>query len=124
MHSHADDRCILDLSNLAPDEAKILDALFDRMVASYLKSGLDEMGYRAWKRLSTTTYTSDRHGPRFVNVHLNDKSSDPFMASANQPMPVGSIVVKDSVSAIESGGISRGPLFNHGENATRFRIRI
>ena len=46
------------------------------------------------------------------------------MASANQPMPVGSIVTKDSVSAIESGGISRGPLFNHGENATRFRIRI
>ena len=82
------------------------------------------MGYRAWKRLNTTIYTSGRHGPRFVNFHLNNKSSDSFMASANQPMPVGSIVTKDSVSAIESGGISRGPLFNHGENATRFRIRI
>jgi len=46
-----------------------------------------------------------------VNVYLNDKSGDFFTASADQPMPVGSIVVKDSISAVESGGISRGPLF-------------
>ena len=103
---------VLNPSNLAPDEAeKIYDALLDRMVAGYLKSGLNEMDYRAWVRLNTTPYISDQHGSRFVNVYLNDKSGDFFTASADQPMPVGSIVVKDSISAVESGGISRGPLF-------------
>ena len=46
---------VLDPSNLTPDEAeKIYDALLDRMVAGYLKSGLNEMDYRAWMRLNTT----------------------------------------------------------------------
>jgi hypothetical protein len=46
---------VLNPSNLAPDEAeKIYDALLDRMVAGYLKSGLNEMDYRAWMRLNTT----------------------------------------------------------------------
>ena len=103
---------VLDPRNLAPEEAeKIYDALLDRMVTGYLKPGLDKMDYRAWKRLNTTPYISDQHGSRFVNVYLNDKSSDFFTASADQPMPVGSIVIKDSISAVESGGISRGPLF-------------
>ena len=81
------------------------------MIAGYLKLGLNEMDYRAWKRLNTTPYISDQHGSRIVNVYLNDKSSDFFTASADQPMPVGSIVIKDSISAVKSGGISRGPLF-------------
>ena len=103
---------VLDPRNLAPEEAeKIYDALLDRMVTGYLKPGLDKMDYRAWKRLNTTPYISDQHGSQFVNVYLNDKSSDFFTASADQPMPVGSIVIKDSISAVESGGISRGPLF-------------
>ncbi|MDA0230334.1 MAG: cytochrome P460 family protein [Proteobacteria bacterium] len=103
---------VLDPRALAPDEAeKIYDALLDSLVTGYLKSGMDKMDYRAWKRLNTTPYISDQHGSRFVNVYLNDKSSDFFTASADQPMPVGSIVIKDSISAVESGGISRGPLF-------------
>ena len=53
----------------------------------------------------------NQHGARFVNVYINDKAGDFFTASAAQPMAVGSVVIKDSISAVESGDISRGPLF-------------
>jgi len=39
------------------------------MIAGYLKLGLNEMDYRAWKRLNTTPYISDQHGSRIVNVY-------------------------------------------------------
>ena len=103
---------VLDPRNLGPGEAeKMYDALLDRMVTGYLKSGLAEMDYRGWERLNTAPYISDQHGARFVNVYMNALSGDFFAASEDAPMPVGTIVVKDSISAVESGGVSRGPLF-------------
>ncbi|MEE8171942.1 MAG: cytochrome P460 family protein [Alphaproteobacteria bacterium] len=103
---------ILDPRSLAPEKAEeIYDALLDRMVAGYAKSGLDKIDYRAWRRLNSAPYISDQHGARFVNVYINNKSDDFFTASDEQPMAVGSVVIKDSISAVESGGVSRGPLF-------------
>ena len=81
------------------------------MVAGYVKSGLDNVNYRAWRRLNRAPYISDQHGARFVNVYINDKAVDFFSASDEQQMAVGSVVIKDSISAVESGGIARGPLF-------------
>ena len=103
---------ILDPRGLAPEEAeKIYDALLDRMIAGYAKSGLNHADYRDWQRFNTAPYISDQHGARFVNVYINDNPGDFFTASDAQPMPVGSVVIKDSISAVESGGVSRGPLF-------------
>ena len=81
------------------------------MVAGYVKSGLDNVNYRAWRRLNRAPYISDQHGARFVNVYINDKAVDFFSASDEQQMAVGSVVIKDSISVVESGGIARGPLF-------------
>ena len=95
---------VLDPRNLGPGEAeKMYDALLDRMVTGYLKSGLAEMDYRGWERLNTAPYISDQHGARFVNVYMNALSGDFFAASEDAPMPVGTIVVKDSISAVEYG---------------------
>ena len=69
------------------------------------------MDYRPWRRFNTSPYISDRHGARFVNVYINDTSGDFFTTTETEPMPVGTIIVKDSISAVESGGVSRGPLF-------------
>ena len=101
-----------DPRTLAPEEAeKIYDALLDRMVAGYAKSGLDNMDYRAWPRFNSSPYISDQHGARFVNVYINRNEDQFFTATDQNPMPIGTIVIKDSISAVESGGISRGPLF-------------
>ncbi len=103
---------VSDPRSLAPEEAeKIYNALLDRLVAGYAKTGLDNMDYRAWQRFNTSPYISDQHGARFVNVYINENSENFFTASDTDPMPVASIVIKDSISAVESGGISRGPLF-------------
>ena len=103
---------INDPRDLAPEEAeKIYDALLDRMITGYAKSGLDNMDYRAWSRFNSSPYISDQHGARFVNVYINRDADKFFIATDQQPMAVGSIVIKNSISAVESGGISRGPLF-------------
>jgi hypothetical protein len=103
---------IQDPRDLAPADAEnIYDALLERMIFGYAKSGLANTDYRAWQRLNTSPYISDQHGARFMNVYINDKAGDFFTASAAQPMVVGSVVIKDSISAVESGGISGGPLF-------------
>jgi len=103
---------ILDPRALAPEEVeKNYDALLVRMVTGFLKSGLAEMDYRPWRRFNTSPYISDRHGARFVNDYMNDTSGDFFTATETEPMPVGTIIVKDSISAVESGGVSGGPLF-------------
>jgi hypothetical protein len=103
---------IHDPRGLAPAEAeKIYDALLDRLVAGYAKSGLDNIDYRSWRRLNSSPYISDQHGARFVNVYINAQAGGFFSASEENPMAVGSVVIKDSISAVESGGVSRGPLF-------------
>jgi len=103
---------INDPRDLAPEEAeKIYDALLDRMITGYAKSGLDNMDYRAWSRFNSSPYISDQHGARFVNVYINRDADKFFIATDQQPMAVGSIVIKNSISAVESDGISRGPLF-------------
>ena len=103
---------IHDPRGLSPEEAeKIYDAMLDRMVTGYAKSGLNNMDYRAWPRFNTSPYVSDQHGARFVNVYINQNADQFFTASDQEPMPIGTIVIKDSISAVESGGIARGPLF-------------
>ena len=76
------------------------------MISGYAKSGLANTDYSAWQRLNTSPYISDQHGAHFVNVYINDKAGDFFTASAAQPMAVGSAVIKDSISAVESGGMT------------------
>ena len=66
------------------------------------------MDYRPWRRFNTSPYISDRHGARFVNVYINDTSGDFFTATETEPMPVGTIIVKDSISAVESGACRVG----------------
>jgi hypothetical protein len=103
---------VLEPRALSPDEAEALyDALFDRMTADYAKSGRPYTDYRAWHRLNTAPYLSDQHGARFVDIYVNDKAVDFFTASSDEPLPVGAVAIMDSISAVESGGVSRGPLF-------------
>jgi len=103
---------VLDPRALTSGEAEnIYDVLLDRLIAGYSKSGRDYADYSAWQRLNSAPYISDQHGARLVNVYVNDKARAFFTATDTQPLPVGAIVIKDSISAVESGGVSRGPLF-------------
>ena len=103
---------VLHPRTLTPDEAEnIYTVLLDRLIAGYSKSGGANADYGDWLRLNTASYISDQHGVRFVNIYVNDKARNFFAASDANPLPEGAVVIKDSISAVESGGVSRGPLF-------------
>lgn len=92
------------------DAQTMYEALLPHMVEGYAKSGLPDMDYRAFRRLNSHPYLSEQHGARFVNVYVNDRARDFFTAGRDNPLPEGAKVIKDSISAVESGGIARGPL--------------
>lgn len=97
---------------LAPAEAEALyRSLLTPLVEGYLKSGLYDIDYRPWLRFNTHPYASEQHGARLVNVYANEAGADMLTATADKPMPVGAKIAKDSISVVESGGTSRGPLF-------------
>jgi hypothetical protein len=103
---------VLDPAALSPDEAeKIYQALKPRMISGYMRSGLPDLDYDGWQRFNKWPYLSAQHGSRFVNVVGNALAADLLRASRTNPLPVGAKVLKDSISVVQSGGVSRGPLF-------------
>jgi hypothetical protein len=103
---------VLEAKPLAPEEAEaIYRGLLDELIEGYRRSGLDDLDYRGWQRLSPFPHASDEHGMRFVNVYLNQAAAAFATASSAAPLPAGAVVAKDSFSVIRSGAVSRGPLF-------------
>jgi hypothetical protein len=103
---------VLEAKPLAPEEAEaIYRDLLDELIEGYRRSGLNELDYRGWQRLSPFPHASDEHGMRFVNVYLNQAAAAFATASSAAPLPAGAVVAKDSFSVIRSGAVSRGPLF-------------
>lgn len=103
---------VLDPRDVTREDAQIMyDLLLPGMVEGYAKSGLPEMDYRSFRRLNSHPYVSDQHGARLVNVYVNEQAQGFFAASRDKPLPEGAKIIKDSISAVKSGGIARGPLF-------------
>ena len=112
---------VLDPATLAPGEAeRIYQTLKPRLVEGYQRSGLPDLDYGAWQRFNARPYLSDQHGNRFVNVIGNALASGLLGASRDKPLPVGAKVLKDSISVVQSGGVSRGPLFMMEKMAAGF----
>jgi len=103
---------VLDAATLPPEEAeRIYQMLKPRMIKGYQRSDLGDLDYSSWQRFNKWPYLSDQHGSRFVNVVGNALASGLLHASGDNPLPVGAKVMKDSISVVQSGGVSRGPLF-------------
>ncbi len=103
---------VLDPANLDREEAeRIYKTLQARMIEGYERSGVHGLDYREWYRLNTHPYLSDQHGARLVNTFVSELAEDFHKASRDDPLPPGAKVIKDSISVVASGGVSRGPLF-------------
>ena len=83
----------------------------NRIVASYAKSDIILFHFWARQRPNTTLNISDWPGTRFVDIYTSDKLDHIFTASDEQPMPVGSTVINNLISAIEFGSASYESLF-------------
>ena len=67
--------------------------------------------YQGWRQYNAYPYRSATHGNHYLNNYANAVAARYGAFEEAGPMPVGSIVVKDSFAVTETGGILLGPLF-------------
>jgi hypothetical protein len=68
--------------------------------------------YRGWARFSRTAYPAEAHGIRFMNNYANGVGALTYGRwEGLGPMPVGSVLAKDSFIVADDGKIAVGPLF-------------
>ena len=78
----------------------------DDMAARFASSGVPAARvYRRWWRANRSPYLSTVHGNRYVNHYVNREARGYGTLKPGEPMPVGSIIAKDSVSVDESGTV-------------------
>ena len=104
---------IADPANLQPVRAEeIYQAIRDRLRDSYAKSGDPVfLAYQNWKRFTRLPYRSPNHGERFVHHYANPTAGNYVRYEKAGPLPVGSIVIKDSFTVTKQGQVMTGPLF-------------
>jgi len=98
---------------LGGDRAEsVYQAIRGQLSASYGKSG-DPItaAYQGWRRYNRVPYRSPNHGERFVNHYGNAAAADYGKFEKLDPLPVGTVVIKDSFVVTRNGDLMIGPLF-------------
>lgn len=100
-------------AKLSGQEAKLFyQQVRGALTRGYLAAGLLEVqGYQQWQRYNTAPYLSSTPGNHYLNNYVNEQAAAHYQQDSGVPMPVGSIIAKDSFSVIRTGGIVLGPLF-------------
>ena len=77
------------------------------------ESGEDiPVDYLDWSVFNTAPYQSATHGNRFVNNYANPTGADEYgKYEDGGPMPVGSVLAKESFMVTGNGVVKPGPLF-------------
>ena len=83
-----------------------------RMAEGYaLSAEVSAKEYQDWKRFSSAPYLSSGHGNRYVSNYGNRISSSYLELDEENPMPVGSILAKDSFTVTAEKNLYPGALF-------------
>ena len=104
---------IADPANIQPQRAEeIYQSIRGNIRDHYARSG-DPLflAYQSWKRFTRLPYRSPNHGERFVNHYANDPAAAYRNYEKAGELPVGSIVIKDSLTVTGRGQVMTGPLF-------------
>jgi len=68
--------------------------------------------YGSWAKFNTAPYQAFTHGGRYVNNYVNATGAAAYGTwEQGDAMPVGSVLVKDSVAVDTKGRVGVGPLF-------------
>ncbi len=69
--------------------------------------------YTGWKITATAPAAPGAHGRRFLITFANDAAFDEYVKFSDErgPMPVGSILAKESFNVNKKGEVKKGPLF-------------
>jgi len=100
-------------AELSAEEAgRIYENLKRRMAASYGMSEMAEIrDYQSWPILNFAPYVSATHGQRYVNNYVNEMAKGYATLRPGERLPAGSVLVKDSFTVTDDGGIFPGALF-------------
>ena len=104
------------------DAIVIYEKVRDRMVAGYrLSHDPTAETFAEWRRYNSAPYRSATHGQRFVNNYANMIARGYARFEEADPLPVGSILAKDSFAVTQRGDVFTGPLFLMEKMTAGFR---
>jgi len=90
----------------------IYQQIVDQMAEAYGLSDLTEARvFVRWTRHNTAPYQSATHGARYVSNYTNAVGKAYGKFEEAGVMPVGTLITKDSFTAVADGDIYPGPLF-------------
>lgn len=109
--------CTTDVKKADLTEEQVV-ALYD-CIKSKLRDGYASQGgqytkeYQGWKAAATSPAAPGTHGKRFLYTFTNDVAFDEYVKYSDErgPMPVGSILAKESFNVNKKGEVKHGPLF-------------
>lgn len=110
----ADDPCAAEEVFTLTDQqaAEAYKKLMAELESAYAKSGMAiARQYQKWTKTNTVPYQSGTHGERYVNNYSNATAKDYERFEPDRVLPVGSILVKDSIVPQADATAQPGPLF-------------
>jgi len=98
---------------LTPQRAEtIYQNIAEQMGRNYRVSRRPEAdAFLGWTRYNTAPYRSATHGARYVSNYANAIGKNYGNWEKAAPLPVGSVLAKDSFTATSDGQVYAGPLF-------------
>jgi len=95
-----------------------VQALYE-CIKSELREGYASAGgeytkdYQSWKAASTIPAVAGVHGKRFLMTFANETGFAEYTKFSEErgPMPVGSVIAKESFNVSKKGKVQKGPLF-------------
>ena len=96
----------------AAEAERIYRIVKPALAIGYAASGLAEtQNYQEWRKYNSAPYLSSTHGNHYINNYANETGRAYARFEKAGRLPVGSVLVKDSFSVTETGGILLGPVF-------------
>ena len=104
---------VLRPATLEPAEAEAIHRAIGRQMADRYAVSRHPVAerYIYWRRQNSSPYRSATHGARYVSQYTNAAAADYARFEQAGTLPVGSIVAKESFTALAGGDVYPGPLF-------------
>jgi cytochrome P460 len=107
-------------AELSTDEAQaVYDCIKDALFAGYQKGDKKWIpaeyvsDYRDWAKVSTIPVNPGWHGERYLLTYVNEVGAEEYLKYLEErgPMPVGTVIAKESFAVKDSGKVKKAPLF-------------
>ena len=92
----------------------LYDCIKEELRAGYAAQGGENTAeYTSWGAAATLPAAPGVHGKRFLMTFVNDIGFEEYTKFSDErgPMPVGTIIAKESFNVNKKGKVAKGPLF-------------